>query len=290
MLVVTSLSGTVAPVPTPLDAMQQLDPSALCRHLSWLADNGLDGALILGSNGEFPSFTIAERAAIAADAARCRAGLKLILNVGSCCLEEVHTLLSVAADNAYDAVLCPPPFYFRNAPEPGVAAFLRQVLDRSRLPVLLYHIPQLTGISLSTSLLARLADHPQLAGIKDSTGDEAELQRLRQAVPSARLLVGHDALVATCRAAGGAGSISAVASLAPRLVRAADDPAQQPQLSAVRAVLEEHALGPAVKAVLAYRGFGAYTTRPPLAALDPSRVQPLIDLLAPLGVPVDPIA
>lgn len=284
------LRGVIAPAPTPVDTTLHFDPEALGQHLAWLAEAGLDGALILGSNGEFPSFTVDERLLVAREAARSRSGLRLILNVGSCCLEEVRTLLDAADTSGYDAVLCPPPFYFRTAPEAGVAAFLSAVLDHSRLPVLLYHIPQLTGVAISDALLERVADHPRFAGIKDSTGSEAELRRFRQSLPDARLLVGNDHLVAACRTAGGAGSISAVASLAPALVRAAEDRAHQPRLSAVRAVLEEHGLGAAVKAVLAHRGFGAYATRPPLCALDPSRVRGLVDQLAQLGVPVDPIA
>ena len=284
-----SVVGSFAPVPTPLDEALRFDPAALERHLAWLADEELDGALILGSNGEFPSFTLAERCEVAKRAAAGRSRLRLILNVGSCCLGEVRALLEVAVEQQYDAVLCPPPFYFRGAPEAGVAAFLRQVLDHAQLPVLLYHIPQLTGVPLSDPLLARLADHPRFAGIKDSTGNEAELRRIRGSVPDAQLLIGHDALVAACHAAGGAGSISAVASVAPRLVRAATDQAHQGRLSAVRTVLEEHGLGPAVKAVLARRGFGVYATRPPLLGLEPARVEPLLEVLAPLGVPVSSV-
>ncbi|MCH9001211.1 MAG: dihydrodipicolinate synthase family protein [Planctomycetes bacterium] len=114
--------GSFAPVPTPLTSQGEFDRGALRTHLAWLAREGLQGALILGSGGEFSSLTLAERADVAQAAGAPGTDFKLILNVGSCALPEALELAGAAAGWGYDALLCPPPFYFRNAHVEGLAA------------------------------------------------------------------------------------------------------------------------------------------------------------------------
>ena len=269
-------AGAIAPVPTPLDGHLQFDPAAQKAHLSWLASEGLDGVLVLGTNGEFPSFSLAERIAVAEAAAVAGAGMHLILGVGSCALPEVGTMLDVAARCGYEAVLCPPPFYFRAASAGGLAAFFREVLDTSSVPVLLYHIPQVTGVPISEEILDRLEGHERLAGVKDSSGDPQQLAWLCRRFRDQAYIVGSDRLVTTCLDAGGRGSITAAASVAPRLVNSVHrGDAAQDELDALRGLLEDYGLGPAVKAILRRTGLGEYATRPPLLDLDPSSEEAL---------------
>ena len=269
-------AGTIAALPTPLNDDLRFDPLAQKAHLSWLASEGLDGVLVLGTNGEFPSFSLIERIAVAEAAAAAGAGLSLMLGVGSCALPDVITMLGVAADCGYGAVLCPPPFYFRAAPTGGLAAFFREVLDASSVPVLLYHIPQMTGVPIAEEILDRLEGHERLAGVKDSSGDRDELHRLCTRFHDRAYIVGSDRLVTACLKAGGGGSITAAASVNPRLVRAVfRGAAPQDQLDALRRLLENYGLGPSVKAILRRAGLGEYATRPPLLGLDPSREEAL---------------
>jgi len=274
------ISGAIAPVPTPLDDALAFDQSAQATHLKWLASEGLEGALILGTNGEFPSFSLDERRAVAeaAAAAAADSGLDLILGVGSCSLPEVLVMVDLASSLGYRAVLCPPPFYFRSAPARGIAAFFLEVLERASLPVLLYHIPQVTGVAISDEVLDLLGGHESLNGVKDSTGDPDELLRLTQRFAAGCYLVGNDRLVTACVEAGGSGSISAAASVAPALVCAVQrGEAQQSDLDRVRSLLEEYGLGPSVKSLLKHAGLGNFATRPPLVGLDPDREPALWD-------------
>jgi 4-hydroxy-tetrahydrodipicolinate synthase len=276
--------GAFAPVPTPLNGADQFDPKALRAHLAWLAAEGLQGALILGTNGEFPSFSLAERRSVAEAAAGAGSGLKLLLNVGGCALPEVLELAELGAGLGYAALLCPPPFYFRAAPTEGLAAFFKRLLDASRLPLLLYHIPQQTGIAVSDELLDAIGPHPRLAGVKDSSGDEPEMDRLLPRFRQGCYLVGNDRLVARCHQLGGKGSISACASVVPDLVaRIRGKPEQQAKLNSVRGMLEKFGLGGAVKAILRKKGFGEYATRPPLAGLDDARAGQLLAMLDMFG-------
>jgi len=269
-------TGAFAPVPTPLGADRVFDPAAQMAHLRWLASEGLDGALILGTNGEFPSLSLDERRVVATAAAEADSGLQLMLGVGSCALPEVVEMLGVAADCGYGSVLCPPPFYFRAAPVEGLADFFKQILDRASLPLLLYHIPQVTGVPISDRLLDLIGHHDRLAGVKDSSGDRAELMRLTDRFRTGTYFVGNDHLVRTCIEAGGRGSITAGASVAPRLVCDAQvGTAEQGALDEVRDLLEEYGLGPSVKAILRRKGFGEFATRPPLRGLDTERTDEL---------------
>jgi 4-hydroxy-tetrahydrodipicolinate synthase len=265
-------AGAIAPVPTPLDGHLHFDSTAQKAHLNWLASEGLDGVLVLGTNGEFPSFSLAERIAVAETAAVVAAGMHLVLGVGSCALPEVRTMLDVAARYEYKAVLCPPPFYFRGATAGGLAAFFREVLDASSLPVLLYHIPQATGVPISEEILDRLDGHERLAGVKDSSGEPNEMARLCGRFRDRMYIVGSDRLVTASRTAGGRGSITAAASVAPRLVGAVHrGETEQGELDALRGLLEDYGLGPSVKAILRRGGLGDYATRPPLLGLDAVR-------------------
>ncbi len=263
--------GSIAPVPTLLTAALHHDASAQRAHIAWLASQGLDGVLVLGTNGEFPSFSLAERRAVAEESAAADVDLHMLMGIGSCALPEVLEMVTVAASARYSAVLCPPPFYFRAAPVRGLADFFEAVLDHSPLPVLLYHIPQVTGVPISDDLLDLIGDHANLAGVKDSSGSTEELRRLTQRFVERTYLVGSDRLVTACSAAGGKGSISAAASVAPRLVGAVQrGEAEQAELTAVRDLLETYGLGPSVKAILRRAGLGAIATRPPLLDLDPA--------------------
>ncbi len=283
------ISGAFAPVPTPIGSDGEFEPVALRRHLQWIGKSGLDGAVVLGTNGEFPSFTLKERCRVASTAAEAGTDLRLLLGVGSCAVGEAVEMARLAGALGYEAVLLPPPFYFRLAPLRGLADFFRQVLDASPLPVLLYHIPQVTGISISDELLDAIGGHERLVGVKDSSGDTQEMSRLLCRLPGGSYLVGTDRLVAASLEAGGTGSISAAASVVPSLVAAVRrTPDRQPELTTVRSLLEEFGLGPAVKCILRSSGFGSYQTRPPLLGLDKTREGELLKRFAEItGASVD---
>lgn len=266
------IAGAFAPVPTPLDREGRVDVTALTGHLQWLVREGLDGALILGTNGEFPSLSLAERLIVAEAASAVSDRLKLLLGVGSSALPDVLRMVDAAADLGYRGVLVPPPFYFRNAPPEGLAAFIHAVVRHARLPVLLYHIPQLTGIAFDDDLLRFIGRPDGLAGIKDSSGSADDMRRLLDWFEGGSYLVGHDRLVSASLRRGGSGSISAAASVAPALVMAVSrDERLQPQLDRVRTLLESFGLGAAVKAILARQGLGDYASRPPLVGLSSDR-------------------
>jgi 4-hydroxy-tetrahydrodipicolinate synthase len=269
--------GAFAPVPTPVGDDGLFDGAALGRHLELVRRGGLDGVLVMGTNGEFPSFDLNERLAVADAAARWGDGVDLMLGVGSCALPEARQLVRSAHHLGFGSALLPPPFYYRNAPVRGLIAFIEAVLDVAELPVLLYHIPQVTGIAITDEVVDAVLDHPRFGGIKDSSGSEEELARFTAALSNRSYMVGNDRLLTLCRLSGGAGSITAAASVVPELVAATHrDNSRQPALDAVRGLLERYGLGPAVKAILRHRGVGSYRTRAPLLCLDDTESAALV--------------
>lgn len=273
----TYARGAFAPIPTPVGDDGLLEPAALERHLGLLFDAGLDGALVMGTNGEFPSFDINERMAVAEAAKRFNPGLDLMLGIGSCAAAEAVHLVQTAGYFGYSSALLPPPFYFRSAPTEGLIRYFHGVLDEAPLPVLLYHIPQVTGIPISDEILDAVSNHPRFGGIKDSSGSEEELRRFAPRLGDHAYMVGHDRLLSVAREAGGSGSITASASVVPKLVAATQkDAERQPELDAVRELLESFGLGPAVKVILRDREIGAYRTRPPLLDLDDATAAALV--------------
>jgi 4-hydroxy-tetrahydrodipicolinate synthase len=279
-----TIRGAFAPVPTPLTTGDELDLKALKAHLDWLRSEGLSGAVVLGTNGEFPSFTLDERRRVAEAAAEAGAGFELLLGVGSCALGEVREMLRLAGELGYAGALCPPPFYFRGAPVAGLADFMRRAMDDSPVPLLLYHIPQVTGVPFDDELLEAVGGHPMLGGVKDSSGSVEELERLTDRLRDRAYLVGNDRLVAECLVRAGTGSITACASVAPALVASIGrERGRQSTLTELRGLLEDYGLGAAVKAILRSKGFGDYATRPPLEALEADREQELLERFRAFG-------
>ena len=190
--------------------------------------------------------------------------MPVIVGTGAAALPDAVALTRHAFAAGAAAVLVMPPFYFKKPSESGVAAWFQRLFDAAVPPggrVLLYHIPQTTGVPITDGVLqALLASHGALVyGLKDSTGDPKEGSRLRATYPKLAYFAGNDHLVGEACADGAAGSITAGANVFPDLAAAVqqaawagrDAAAAQAVLSAARSLLEAYPLQPATKAALA---------------------------------------
>jgi 4-hydroxy-tetrahydrodipicolinate synthase len=142
----------------------------------------------------------------------------VIAGVLSCSLDETLYLARQAAKVGCDALMVAPPFYYPATLE-GLVAYYRAVLDASRLPVILYNIPQRTRVKLTPALVDALVQHPNLQGIKDSSGSVRSMRQFLKYAPRLRVWVGEEKLLLQLSAGGGAGSISGLANVyLPRMV------------------------------------------------------------------------
>jgi 4-hydroxy-tetrahydrodipicolinate synthase len=279
-----------APIVTPFRVSDgEVELPWIPRHIEYLHAHGCTGIIPCGTNGEAASLSVAERITVTETALEAghSLGMPVIVGTGASALTDAITLTRHAFENGADAVLVMPPFYFKKPADAGVAEWFRRLFDAAvpaAAKVLLYHIPQTTGVPISDGVLdLLLASHGELVyGIKDSTGDPAQLAHLRLAYPQLAYFAGNDHRVAEACAAGGAGSITAGANVFPDRAAAAQAAAgtngadaAQARLSAARKVLDMFPLQPATKAALAeVARLPETAVRPPQIELTPAqRVQ-----------------
>ncbi len=211
------LAGVLAPVPTPFDpGTGDVAPDRLQDNVRRLAAAGLDGIVVAGSTGEAPLLAADEQRRLVAWArAALPDGRWLVAGSGAESTRETIALARAAAAEGADAVLVRPPAYFAAAVTPAsLADHYRAVADACPVPVLVYNIPKYTHLPIAAGLLERLAAHPNLVGVKDSSGDAKQLAAYRDAVPRWAVFAGSGSLFYAALEMGCDGGILAVACFA----------------------------------------------------------------------------
>lgn len=223
-----SLRGVFAPTLTPIRADLSIDLPAYTEFCHRLLEGGCHGLVLFGTNSEATSFFASERmAAVDAVIESGVAADRLVVGSGSASVVEAAELTRHAVESGCRGVLTLPPFYYPGVSDEGLFRSFAAVLDRvndERLRMYFYHIPQVSAIPLSPSLLGRLADaYPrQAAGVKDSSGDVDTLLGLHgvaAAHPGFSVFCGTEALLLKNLQGGGGGCISGMANVLPHVIR-----------------------------------------------------------------------
>ena len=275
------LQGVFAATVTPFDpATGDVDLDGFRRNARFLLDTPLAGLVLFGSTGEGVLLDAGERAALLA-VARELAGDRLVLaGTGAESTRATIRLSQAAAAAGADAVLVHPPGYFRSLmTTTALLEHYTAVADASPVPVVLYQVPLASrSVELELPLIARLSEHPNVIGLKDSTGDLAALGELRRSCAEEfAVIVGTAALLLDALDAGASAGILALAAIAPeectdiyRLWQSGErDSAARMQGVAAplhRAIVTRFGV-PGVKAALDVLGLGGGPPRPPLQAL-----------------------
>jgi 4-hydroxy-tetrahydrodipicolinate synthase len=157
---------------TPCDKNLKVDLGAMKDQLAWFKSQGADGVVVLGTTGEYPSFSVAERKSVMETVGKNKNGLNIILSPGTPNFPETLELSRHAADHGADGLLVIPPYYYKNPPTAGLVRYYSMLFDAlpSSLAINLYHIPGTSAVPITTELLNALRHYPNLAGIKDSMG------------------------------------------------------------------------------------------------------------------------
>lgn len=179
-------------VTTPCDKSLNFDPELYKDVLAYLKEKGADGVVVLGTTGEFPSFSFAERKKIAETAFQHRSGLNIIVGPGTSNFPETLELCQHAQENGADGLLIVPPFYYKHPRLEALTKYFSMLFEKITIPINLYHIPYASGVPISLELLHSLEKYPNLAGIKDSVSDEAEYVRFVQEFPKLNMRTGTD--------------------------------------------------------------------------------------------------
>ncbi|HET9902637.1 MAG TPA: dihydrodipicolinate synthase family protein [Xanthobacteraceae bacterium] len=255
------LRGVFAAIATPIDENQAPDLSralSLARHL---LDSGCDGLNVLGTTGEATSFSLAQRQRLMS--AYKSDGLpvdRLMVGTGAAALADAVALTQHAADLGFGGALVLPPFYYKNVPHEGLAAYVAAIMaatsDRP-IPVYLYHFPAMSAVPWPIELIADLRKTfgARLAGLKDSSGDMAYARAAAAIDPEFAVFPSTEAVLIEARSGAFAGCISATANvnadLCARAWRSGDRAALE-QAVAIRKLFDGKPLVSGVKALLAH--------------------------------------
>jgi len=199
---------------TPCDKALKFDEGVYKEMMPYFKAKGVDGVVVLGTTGEYPSFSIAERKKVAETALKHRSGLSIIVQAGTTNFPDTIELISHAAANGADAILCIPPFYYKKPAHEGLVKYYSLIMEASKIPVHLYHIPGTSAVPITVELLHALERYPNLAGIKDSTGDAEGYATFVKEFPKLNMMTGTGNNLKPALQAG-MGAILADANLFP---------------------------------------------------------------------------
>ncbi|MGE5475305.1 MAG: dihydrodipicolinate synthase family protein [Bacteroidales bacterium] len=294
------IRGVLAPVLTPFDRDLSPDPKRFVAFSRVLTQLGI-GLAPFGTTSEGNSLSVEEKmmlldalAAGGIDMARVMPG------TGSCALPDTVRLTAHAVKLGCGGALMLPPFYYKGVTDEGLFRAYAGVIERvadARLRVYLYHFPRQSGVHLSLPLIERLlkAYPGTVAGIKDSSGEFANMEALRKAFPGFDVFSGTEAVGLKLLRLGGAGIISANANVngaaMVELIKRWRDPdaeSLQDALTAFRVAMQDFPVIAALKALVA-RATGDQAwriTRPPLVDLTIEAEDAMVKRLQKAGFPV----
>ncbi|MBR5807400.1 MAG: 4-hydroxy-tetrahydrodipicolinate synthase [Alistipes sp.] len=202
---------------TPFMENGAVDFAAVARVVDSLIAGGVDYILVLGTTGETPTLTKDERKALIRFVRERVAGrVRLMVGVGGNCTHDVVTTLRTWDLSGYDAILSVNPYYNKPNQE-GLYQHFKAIAEASPLPVMLYNIPGRTGINMTPATIARIAaECENVIGVKEASGDLAQMAEIKKLLPSDFLLVsGDDGLTVEVVKLGGDGVISVLANAYP---------------------------------------------------------------------------
>lgn len=202
---------------TPFMDNGAVDFAALAKIVDHLVEGGVDYILVLGTTGETPTLTADERKALVRFVRERVAGrVALMVGIGGNCTRDVLACLKSWDLSGYSAVLSVNPYYNKPNQE-GLYQHFKAIAEASPLPVMLYNIPGRTGVNMSPSTIARLAnDCKNIIGVKEASGNLEQMEQVKALAPSNFLLVsGDDGLTVDVIKRGGVGVISVLANAYP---------------------------------------------------------------------------
>ncbi|WIG59992.1 MAG: 4-hydroxy-tetrahydrodipicolinate synthase [Ktedonobacterales bacterium] len=214
------ISGIYPPVPTFFDANEDLDLATQREHTARLRAHGIANFVVLGSNGEAVHLEPDERRAVIS-AIREAAGpsAQLLVGAGANATRSTIALCRLAAESSADVALILPPHHYRaSMTPPALRAHYLAVADASPIPILLYNMPaNSAGIDLDADTVITLSAHPNIIGLKDSSGNVAKLAEVAAGAREGfAVLAGSAGFLLPALTVGASGAIAALANIAPR--------------------------------------------------------------------------
>lgn len=207
---------------TPFTSDGKLDLDGLKLNVKDQIDAGIDGVLPLGTTGEAPCITHQERPAIISACVEVAAGkIPVMVGTGTYSTQETIERTKEAKDLGADCALIVTPYYSKPTQE-GIYRHFMAVVEAVDFPIYVYNIKGRSVINIETSTLERIAQAPSIVGVKEASGDLAQVDEVLKSIKSKRpefaVLSGDDALTLPIMSLGGDGVISVISNLLPELV------------------------------------------------------------------------
>jgi len=281
--IIDRLQGIFLPIITPFDRRGEVDLGLFRENLGRYVGIGLSGIVIAGSTGEAPFLTERERLRLLEVARRfVRPPELLIASTG---LESTLLTLRLsreAVERGADALLVITPNYYKSRMDSrALSAHYKAVADGLRRPIIIYNIPQFTGIRMDPDAIGKLSRYPNIAGLKESSGDLAYVRAiLRRVRPGFRVLVGAPSILLEALHAGAVGGVLGQSGFVPEICLAVSEAFRKGRMKTARdlqarlALLAQKIAVPygisGVKAAVDLCGYAGGPPRPPLLPLDAS--------------------
>lgn len=211
------ITGSIVAIVTPMHPDGSLDFPRLCALIDWHVAGGSDGIVVVGTTGESPTVDVSEHRELIRMAVEHAAGrIPVIAGTGCNSTAEGVELARFAREAGAVAHLSVVPYYNRPTQE-GLYRHFRAIAEAVDLPLILYNVPGRTATDLGNDTVLRLAEVPNIVGIKDATGDIGRACDLVERVPQGfALYSGDDMTAAAFMLLGGHGVVSVTANVAPR--------------------------------------------------------------------------
>ena len=292
----TIFTGMATAIVTPMTS-SGIDYEALGRFLEFQIENGINAIVVMGTTGENATIEYEDQKEIIRFTVEKVAGrVPVIAGTGTNNTEHVLHNTKNACEVGADAVLVVTPYY-NKATQNGLYQHFMTVANASTVPVILYNVPGRTGCNLLPKTVARLAEHPNIVGIKEATGNMAQtVEIMHLCGDKIDVYSGEDALTVPMLSMGAAGTISVLSNVAPKEAVAmtdaffAGDIAKAAKLQCdllplINALFSEVNPIPA-KAAVSAMGFGEEHLRMPLSKMEDATRAKMLDEMRKLGVNV----
>ena len=288
MKVDISLEGCFPPIPTPFDSKGRVDHDNLALNLERWQKTPLRGFAVLGSNGEAVLLGRDEKIEIWKTAGQAIDEDHLFI-AGTGCESTGETLElteEAASLGAHAAMVVTPHYYRPRMDRKALVAHYTAVADRSPIPIILYNVPGFTGIDLSTETIVELARHPNITGLKESSGNVTKIgEVVYKSGDGFQVLAGSGSFLLPALSVGAVGGVMALAAVAPHALNEVVDRFHKGDVKRAReiqlrlipanaAVTTRFGI-PGLKAALDLKGMYGGPVRPPLLPLGEEQMEAL---------------
>lgn len=232
-----TFEGIIPPMITPLNSDLSLDVPHAEKLIEHMIDAGVHGIFILGTTGEFAGLSSDVKSdLIRLTCRQVKGRVSILVGITDCSFVESLDLATIAKESGANALVAAAPFYM-NIGQEELVYYYQKLADVVALPLFLYDMPSHTKVNIEVETAIKLSKHPNILGIKDSSGNSENFQALCEAFknnPVFKIFVGPEEILAETLEMGGHGGVTGGANLFPKLYVALYDAFQKKESETVK--------------------------------------------------------